>query len=153
MRDSQQRLAQGIDKIYIVTKLYDIWEKIKAEYIERSVNRGVIAGLREMGLTVEGKVSFVPFRDSDLDPRVLDSANPARAIYDIDLDRMRNIFAIVGFYDGLSKDEGVSMEIGYAFGHSKPIILVVTDFVFQRHIKDENKTHIVDPIIKAVQRT
>ena len=131
--------------IYIVTRLFDFAEKLKAEWLEHAVLKG-IQSARASSLPQADKLStFVPFRDTAQD--TLRVPNQARAIYEADLARLNRLFAIVGYFDGVSKDEGICMELGYAYACSKPILLIATDFLVYRLKQNSSVQFYYDPIL------
>jgi len=151
-----QALANGKDFIYIVSRVFDFTEKIKAEDIEKAVINGITRAMREVGIVPQkdAPITFVPFRDTvqkkTLDQSASQTHNLTQRIYSEDIERLYKLFALVGFFDGLSKDEGICMELGYAFGIKKPIVLAITDFVRADYKGVLNSEHIADPVIEAM---
>lgn len=143
-------LAGGRGLVYIVTRLFDYAEKIKAEKVERAVIKGLHRAMQERGIerTSEGPLTFVPFRDTAQDK--IKAAEKTRIIYLEDMKRLRELFMMVGFLDGLSKDEGVCMEIGYAYGTGVPILVVLTDFIRREFKEEPASTHLLDPVLLAM---
>ena len=89
--------------VYIATRLFDYAEKLKAESLERAVLKGIDAVRNASIQPAHALSTFVPFRDTAQD--TLRRSNPARVIYEADLARLKNLFAIAGYFDGVSKDE------------------------------------------------
>ncbi len=149
-------LATGENIIYIITRLFDYAEKIKAEDIEQAVKRGIGRALQDIGIVSKQGVrtTFVPFRDTtqkiagNLSSAVMTNLN--QTIYFEDIERLNRSFALIGFFDGLAKDEGICMEVGYAYGIERPVILVVTDFVRAGFKGVLNREHLLDPVITAM---
>ena len=50
----------------------------------------------------------------------------------------------------MSKDEGVCLEIGYAYGRNVPVLAIFTDFIQTEYKGFSGSTHITDPIILAM---
>lgn len=136
------------DIIYIVTRLFDFAEKLKAESVEQAVLKGIQVARNASIQHAHRLSTFVPFRDTAQD--TLRGPNPARLIYEADLVRLKNLFAIVGYFDGVSKDEGICMEIGYAYALSKPILLVATDFLVYRLKQNPSLRFYYDPILERM---
>lgn len=134
--------------VYIVTRLFDFAEKLKAESIEQAVLKGIQAARDNSIQRAHTLSTFVPFRDTAQD--ALRGPNPARTIYEADLVRLKNLFAIVGYFDGVSKDEGICMEIGYAYALSKPILLIATDFLVYRLKQNPSFQFYYDPILERM---
>lgn len=151
-----KELANGESFIYIVSRVFDFAEKIKTEDMDRAVKNGIMRAMHEAGITPQqdAPITFVPFRDTvqkKAGNQVATQINElTQRIYFEDIERLHNLFALVGLFDGLSKDEGICMEIGYAFGIKKPIILAMTDFVRADYKAILNSEHLVDPVIEAM---
>jgi len=143
-------LASGRSLIYVVTRLFDYAEKIKAEKVEQAVLRGVSRAMQEKGIerVSSEPIIFVPFRDTAQDR--ITAVNKTKIIYEEDLKRLRRLFAMVGFLDGLSKDEGVCMEIGYAYGLGAPILIILTDFIRLEFKEMPNSEHLLDPVLSVM---
>ncbi|GAB4577764.1 MAG: hypothetical protein Fur0022_04960 [Anaerolineales bacterium] len=133
--------------IYLVTRLFDFAEKLKAESLERAILKGIQTVQDSTG-SIKTLSTFVPFRDTAQD--TLRGTNQARVIYEADLDRLEKLFAIVGYFDGVSKDEGICMEIGFAYAMSKPILLIVTDFLIYKLKNRPSLNFYYDPILERM---
>lgn len=134
--------------IYIVTRLFDFAEKLKAEHLEQAVLNGLLNARNVLDQHAYELSTFVPFRDTAQD--TMRGADAARLIYEEDLERMKELFALIGYFDGVSKDEGICMEIGYAYARSKPILLIITDFLVYK-LKSNPVVHFYyDPIIERM---
>lgn len=151
-----EELASGHSLIYIVSRIFDFAEKMKAEDLSRAVERGIMRAMHEVGIVTNpsAAITFVPFRDTvqkkaanGLD---MPEVSLTQRIYFEDLERLDNLFALIGFFDGLSKDEGICMEIGYAFGINKPIVLALSDFIRAGYKNLPDSEHLVDPVIEAM---
>jgi nucleoside 2-deoxyribosyltransferase len=141
------RLIDKLDKnesyqIYIALRLFDIAEKIKAELLEKAVIDGVRLASNKENLS-HRKVTFVPFRDSAQGEKA-DVIN-TQALYNNDIDHLNNSVMIVCYLDGLSKDEGVCFELGYALATGITSLLVSTDFIFQNTV--DGQEFVFEPII------
>jgi nucleoside 2-deoxyribosyltransferase len=134
--------------IYIVTRLFDFAEKLKAESLERAVLKGIQAACDTSVRQANALSTFVPFRDTAQD--TLRGSNQARVIYEADLVRLKNLSAIVGYFDGVSKDECICMEVGYAYALSKPILLIATDFLVYRLKQKPSVRFYYDPILERM---
>jgi nucleoside 2-deoxyribosyltransferase len=143
-------VAAGRSLVYIATRLYDYSEKMKAERVEQAVLVGLRRAMLDEGIqrVSSEPMTFVPFRDTAQDK--ISDPNKTRVIYEEDLKRLKSLFAIVGFLDGLSKDEGVCMEIGYAYGTAVPVLVVLTDFVRREFREVPGTEHFLDPVLQAM---
>lgn len=118
--------------IYICIKLFNYSDKLQAEHFEESLKK------------IEGINIFMPFRDTD--ENNLKGKNRTRLVYDADIERLDSgeIVLLAALYDGICKDEGISFEIGYAYGKNIPIFIVNTDFIWYAAGKEE---FLFDPVI------
>ena len=126
---------QGKNLIYICTKLFNYSDKLQAEHFEESLKR------------IGGISIFMPFRDTD--ENNLKGENRTRLVYDADIERLDSgeIVLLAVLYDGICKDEGISFEIGYAYGKGIPIFIVNTDFIWYAMRKEE---FLFDPVIACM---
>lgn len=121
--------------IYIGMSLFNYSDKIQAEYLEKQIHNNV------------GLKTFMPFRDTNEDE--LEGDNKTRIVYNEDIKRLnsKDLKMMVALYDGICKDEGISLEIGYAFGKGVPIFIINTDFIWYKLSEEE---YIFDPIIESM---
>lgn len=128
-------VANSEKYIYICTRLFNYNDKLQAEYLERSLRK-----------TINCK-TFVPFRDTNENKLI--GPNRAIIIYDADLEKLNSgdILLLAVLYDGICKDEGISFEIGYAFGKGIPIYIINTDFIWYAV---GNREFIFDPIVEKM---
>ena len=82
---------------------------------ERAWNAEVVAALRAAGHEV-----FLP---QEKEP-----GKDAAGIFAADVDGIDSADGLVAVMDGPDPDSGTCWEVGYAYGNSKPIVLVRTDF-------------------------
>lgn len=133
--------------IYIVTKVFDYYEKLKAEHLEQCVIQGIQLAATKKGVKfdVSSIQTFVPYRDTEQSMMVED--NQTKNIFKEDIYRLDNTCLLVGFLDGLSKDEGICFEIGYAYGMGIPSLAILTDFFFREIKPKKLGEHLADPVI------
>ncbi|MBC1431026.1 hypothetical protein HB981_12720 [Listeria seeligeri] len=119
--------------IYIGMSLFNYSDKMQSEYLEKQLHSNV------------GLKTFMPFRDTNEDE--LEGDNKTKIVYDEDIKRLdsKDLKMMVALYDGICKDEGISLEIGYAFGKGVPIFIINTDFIWYELSKEK---YIFDPIIE-----
>lgn len=118
--------------IYICTRVFNYSDKIQAECFEAELKK-----------QFECK-TFMPYRDTD--ENNLEGADRTKIVYDSDIARLDSgeIVLLAVLYDGICKDEGISFEIGYAYGKGIPIFLINTDFIWYAVGKKE---FYVDPVV------
>jgi nucleoside 2-deoxyribosyltransferase len=134
--------------IYVATRLFNYSDKLLAERLEAAVKAGVRRAMPDLPSMRSDPFTFVPFRDTG--EHLITGPNKAKIIYDGDKQRLERLFALIGFYDGPSKDEGMGFEIGYAFGKGVPVILILTDFFHFVSKFDEGYHFAVDPVLEAM---
>lgn len=134
--------------IYVATRLFNYADKLLAERLEASVIKGIVRAVPEISSSRGTPFTFVPFRDTG--EHLIAGPDKARVIYEGDKQRLERLLAVVGFFDGPSKDEGMSFEIGYAFGNRIPIILILTDFFHFSSKFDARYTFAIDPILEVM---
>jgi nucleoside 2-deoxyribosyltransferase len=71
----------------------------------------------------------------------------AKQIYELDISQLNRSSAILARFDGLAKDSGVAMEIGYAYGLGIPIGILLTDFIWEGSCNSDAEW-IIDPILE-----
>lgn len=140
-----QEFAEGKRIIYIMTRLYDFSEKEKGSLLEDGVVRGVKMALEEIGFKFKYFPTFLSFRDAREDEII--SKDRTKIIYNADIERLNRLFAVVGSLDGLFKDEGICIEIGYAAGKKVPILVIVTDFMWYASRAIPNLEYVLDPVL------
>ena len=121
--------------IYICTKLFNYNDKIQAEYLETALKNKLNCDI------------FMPFRDTDENNLI--GLNRTKIIYDSDIERLNSgkVILLVALYDGICKDEGISFEIGYAYGKGIPIFIINTDFIWYAI---GEKEFLFDPIVSTM---
>lgn len=91
---------------------------------------------------------FLPFCDTDEERLVADVKG--RRLFELDRERLRRIDAMVAVLHGPSLDDGVCMEIGYAWACGVPVVVVTTDFQTYSLTEDGPRLEFPDPLIDAV---
>lgn len=121
--------------IYICTKLFNYNDKLQAEYLEKAIKKRIKCDI------------FMPFRDTN--ENNLKGPNRTKIVYDSDIERLNSgkIVLLAVLYDGICKDEGISFEIGYAYGKGIPAFIINTDFIWYAVGKKE---FLFDPVISEM---
>lgn len=119
--------------IYIGLRLFNYSDKIQAELLEQEL------------LKYPGMETFMPFRDTN--ENQIYGESRTRIIYDADIQHLDSgkISVVAALFDGICKDEGISFELGYAFGRKIPTYAINTDFIWYA-IKD--KEFLFDPVLE-----
>lgn len=117
-------------QIYIALRLFDIAEKVKAEHLEKAVLDGIDTALKGIGYFFNRHFTFVPFRDSAQGENA--EIINTESLYQNDIKHLNRSVILVAYLDGLSKDEGVCFELGYASATGVVTLLISTDFITQR---------------------
>ncbi len=95
------------------------------------------------------KFTFLPFKDTQQSDIVGD--NKSHKIFELDLAKLQNAGALVARLDGIAKDSGVCMEVGYAYALGLPIGIFSTDFIWEGFPSYLRKPDLdFDPVLKIV---
>lgn len=144
-------LALGRKVVYMATRLYDYTQKLATVELESAVFDGLLDAALDLGIPMEKYPIFMPFRDTVENIRELDDSvnqdEKACAIYQDDLRRLARLYALVTFLNDPCKDDGICMEIGFAYGQRVPIVVVVTDFIHYSSISSPEIEFTLDPIL------
>ncbi len=112
-------------------------------------DRALAAGLAERLADKTGPDRvFLPFCDTDEEQLVADVKG--RRLFELDRERLQRIDAMVAILHGPSLDDGVCMEIGYAWAVGVPVIVLTTDFQTYSLTEDGPQLEFPDPLIEAV---
>jgi hypothetical protein len=90
---------------------------------------------------------FLPFCDTDEEELVADVKG--RRLFELDRERLRWIDAMVAILHGPSLDDGVCMEIGYAWACGVPVVVLTTDFQTYSLTAGGLRLEFPDPLIEA----
>ncbi len=112
-------------------------------------DRALAAGLAERLADKTGPDRvFLPFCDTDEEQLV--ATVKGRRLFDLDRERLHRIDAMLAILHGPSLDDGVCMEIGYAWASGVPIVVLTTDFQTYSLTEDGPRLAFPDPLIEAV---
>ena len=93
-------------------------------------DRDFLVELRDMARSA-GADTFLPHEDNDDNEKNRTpntSRETLRSIFEKDIKSIDKADAVIALLDGVTVDTGTSVEIGYAYARSKPILGVKTDF-------------------------
>lgn len=148
LNERVEAFSQGKLIIYLLTRLFSFNDRLLSADLWEALYEGVCRGLHSLGLPVPPNPIFVPFRDTKQD--LINSSERSKIIYEADIERMNRLFACIGFLESPSKDPGIGMEVGYAYGKGVPTILLNTDFIWYRSLVDSNVEFMVDPVVDFI---
>ena len=143
----KKKLLNGEKKIYIATRLFNICDKMASNTLERKVYDILKNCVSNEGSVLEVYPLYLPFRDTNED-QLLGSDNAFQVIYDADISRLDHLYSLITYLDDPTKDDGICMEIGYAFANNVPIILLSSDVQYYRI--DRKLAYHSDPIIHRI---
>lgn len=143
--ESRLGLSEGKRFIYVMTRLYDFTEKIRGSMLETATIKGVQQAFSELEIDMQFFPTFLPFRDTREDEIVSDSRT--RILYNLDMKRLKKVFAVVGSLDDPSKDDGICMELGYAACKGVPTLVIVNDFIWYVSRAFDNLSYVLDPVL------
>lgn len=140
----KQKLLLGERIIYIATRLFNIYDKMSGNSLEQKVYKILSDCISESGDVLEKYPLYLPFRDTNED-QLLGRNDAFQIIYDADINRLEHLYSLIAYLDDPTKDDGICMEIGYAYANSVPIVLLSSDIQYYR-INQKFAYHS-DPII------
>jgi hypothetical protein len=120
--------------IYILTRLYNIHDRLRACGLERSI-------IDLLGPEVN---CYMPYRDSDEDKIPVEQWS--ETIFRYDLSALRSVDLLLGYWDGPAFDEGIGFEIGCGLAWGKTIVVLNTDFL-RYHLGGKGVFDIPDPLL------
>jgi len=133
--------------IYVAGRLFDIDEKIKSEHMEQAVLAGIRQAASRIGAAIPARaMTYVPFRDAGQEN--FEAIDKTKQLYEADIHMLKRSVLLVSYIDGMSKDEGVCFEIGYAYASGVPVVLVSTDFFSL--LLPSGHTVALDPLLLRV---
>lgn len=140
----KKKLLNGEKIIYIATKLFNISDKMAGNTLEQKVYAILKNCVNDEGNKLEVYPLYLPFRDTNED-QLLGCENAFQIIYDADINRLERLHSLITYLDDPTKDDGICMEIGYAYANNVPIILLSSDVQYYRI--DRKYAYHSDPII------
>lgn len=143
----KKKLLNGEKIIYIATRLFNICDKMAGNTLERKVYDILKKCVSDEGSKLEVYPLYLPFRDTNED-QLLGRDNAFQVIYDADINRLERLHSLITYLDDPTKDDGICMEIGYAFANNVPIILLSSDVQYYRI--DRKLAYHSDPIIHRI---
>lgn len=137
-------LLKGEKIIYIATRLFNIQDKMAGNKLEQKVYSILKDCVKRSGESMNTYPLYLPYRDTNED-RLLGCDDAFEIIYEADIQRLERLYALVTYLDDPTKDDGICMEIGYAYANGVPIILLSSDVQYYRI--DRSISYHSDPII------
>ncbi|MFE0132350.1 nucleoside 2-deoxyribosyltransferase [Streptomyces sp. NPDC059037] len=90
---------------------------------------------------------FLPFCDTNEEDLVAEVKG--RRLFELDRERLGNLTGMIAILHGPSLDDGVCMEMGYAYALGVPVIVVTTDFQTYSMAAAGPRLEFPDPIVQA----
>lgn len=143
----KKELLNGERIIYIATRLFNICDKMAGNTLERKVYEILKSCVSDEGNTIEVYPLYLPFRDTNED-QLMGCDDAFQVIYDADINRLEHLHSLITYLDDPTKDDGICMEIGYAFANNVPIVLLSSDVQYYRI--DRKLAYHSDPIIHRI---
>ncbi len=137
-------LLNGDKIIYIATRLFNIQDKLAGNKLEQKVYSILKDCVSRKGESMSIYPLYLPYRDTNED-QLLGCDNAFEIIYKADIQRLERLYALITYLDDPTKDDGICMEIGYAYANRVPIILLSSDVQYYRI--DRSVSYHSDPII------
>lgn len=150
-------LASGKKFIYAATRLYDYSEKLATLKLEEAILAGLSDASDYLNIPLQIFPTFMPFRDTVENNKTISQnvkrEERARSIFIEDIKRLQHLFALVTYLNDPCKDDGICMEIGFAFAKQVPILLIVTDFIHYSSISNPEIEFPLDPVLVRMCNT
>ncbi len=123
--------------IYIAHRLFALHD--------RSLAAGLASYLKEKEHNLP---LFLPYCDTQEQTLVV----PKKGFYlfERDIERLKHLSALVAIVHGPSYDDGVCMEIGFAYGGQAPVLLFTTDFLTYSFGSDPTRFVFADPLLNVL---
>ncbi len=130
------------------TRLFSPMDRISALNLSEALVERIH---KEYDLSFENAYDcvFVPYRDTDQEK--IQGAHRSRQIFLLDIENLKKSTVIVARLDGLSKDSGVTFEMGYAKAKGIGSECLFTDFIWQGNTQGVQWT--LDPVIQLADIT
>lgn len=148
-RDLVERLRRGERPVYIGTRLFDPSGRYTGARVEQGVLRGLRSALAELGLTEQGQLTFLPYRDSNGAIQLAPGESFTEMIYHADIDLIEHSFALIAPLSDLQHDSGVCFEIGYAAAHGVPAVLLALNSIATRYA-GVPEPQLVPPVLREL---
>ncbi|MBL7956006.1 MAG: nucleoside 2-deoxyribosyltransferase [Flavobacteriales bacterium] len=132
--------------VYCAASLFSPLSRLGGAHLADTVERILRTSPSYPGDAISNYL-FLPYRDTN--QHEITGPNRARLIYEADIAQLNRSSALLARLDGLAKDSGVGMEVGYAFGLGLPTAILVTDFIGEGYLNTEVKWN-VDPVINSM---
>ena len=137
-------LLNGEKIIYIATRLFNIQDKMAGNKLEQKVYSALKNCVSRSGESMNIYPLYLPFRDTKED-QLLGCDDAFKIIYEADIRRLERLYALITYLDDPTKDDGICMEIGYAYANKVPIVLISSDVQYYRI--NRSISYHSDPII------
>ena len=124
--------------IYIAHRLFALHD--------RSLAAGLASYLKEKEHNLP---LFLPYCDTQEQTLVV----PKKGFYlfEQDIERLRHLSALVAIVHGPGYDDGVCMEMGFAYGCHAPLLLFTTDFLTYSFGSDPTRFVFADPLLDVLR--
>src|SRR5579871_4082592 len=123
--------------IYIAHRLFALHDRAMAAQLARRLAK-----------RLPGEPLFLPYCDTDED--TLKVEKKGRYLFERDLERLRNLTALVSILHGPSYDDGVCMELGFAYAINVPLVIFCTDFLSYSFGAREQAVPFADPLFTVL---
>lgn len=116
---------------------------------ERTFNRSLVSEIETIA------TAYLPERDGALMPDLLakgySASEAMKMVFNKDIEAIRDCSMLIAVLDGRVVDEGVAVELGFAFAIGKPCIGLKTDF---RQLSDFGDNPMIEGLLESkVYRT
>lgn len=141
--DFLNAVVAGGRLIYCASALFSPLSRIGGLHLAQAVEKRIGSALSDHK-DDPSRYVFLPFRDNNQGS--IQGANRARRIYELDVEQLERSAALLARIDGLAKDSGVLMELGYACGRDLATGVLLTDFMWEGATERDLEWHF-DPVL------
>jgi len=132
-----------MSKLYLATRLYNINDRLTSLSLCNTIN-----GWIDTGILTDLEHCFLPYRDSNgkIPPNPPDLGE---AIFNLDVENVRNSAGIACYMDGPHYDSGMGFETGFAHSLGLPLFLMTTDY-FKQSINDSTEYYSISKLAEYI---
>jgi len=141
-----QDVVSSCKPLYLAVPLFSPLDRIGGANLAGIVEIELRKVIRNQEASISDYL-FLPFRDTN--QSLIIGKDRAKRIYELDIDQLKRSSALLARFDGLAKDSGIAMEVGYAYGLGIPIGILLTDFMWEGCFSSDAEW-VIDPILEIM---
>lgn len=126
--------------VYIAHRLFALHDRLLAAHLSHFLQR-----------EMQTHDLFLPYCDTDEQTILVEKKG--KYLFDCDIERFTTLALLIALLHGPGYDDGVCMEIGYAYGLGIPLLLVTTDFLSYSFRDEQHQFCFADPLFDLLNAT